>query len=378
MILPVLLLLTLMAIDFGRVYLGWVNLQNMARIAANYAANHPTAWVTNNAAEKASYQDQIRADAKANNCTLPLVSGTQTAPDPTFAPDTNLGSTAEVSLSCTFQIITPVIGNLVGSGGLLTVSASSTFPIKSGQFAIGGGTPTAPVANFIGSPTTVSNGSSVVFTDTSSGVPTSWLWDFGDGASDTARNPTHQYVLADPLVAESFTVTLTATNALGADTRTRVSYILVNPVPPAADFTATPVIGDRPLVVQFTDTSTGSPTSWSWNFGDGNISSAQNPSHTYSAAGVYSVTLFVTGPSGSGSVTKTNYITVDVGTCTVPSFIGTSTTNAPTTWGTGPGGAGFTTTVNFQQGNLPWTIQSQSLTGGIPVPCNSNITLSKN
>ena len=143
LILPILLLLTLVAIDFGRVYLGWVNLQNMARIAANYAANHPTAWVTNDAAAKASYQDQIRADAKANNCTLPLVSGVPTAPDPTFSPDTNIGSTAEVRLSCTFQIITPVIGSIVGSGGLLTVGASSTFPIKNGLFAMGGGAASA-------------------------------------------------------------------------------------------------------------------------------------------------------------------------------------------------------------------------------------------
>ncbi len=50
---------------------------------------------------------------------------------------------------------------------------------------------------------------------------------------------------------------------------------------PTANFTGTPTIGTPPLAVSFTDTSTGSPTSWSWTFGDANTSTAQNPSHTY-------------------------------------------------------------------------------------------------
>jgi PKD repeat protein len=379
LILPVLLLLTLVAIDFGRVYLGWVNLQNMSRIAANYAANHPTAWATNNAASMANYQAQIRADAKANNCTLPLVSGVQTAPDPTFTPDTNIGSTAEVLLSCSFQILTPIIGNIVGSGGNVTVSASSTFPIKHGQFAIAGGTPSAPVADFTGTPTTITDGSSVVFDDTSTGVPDTWLWDFGDGQTSPDENPIHQYNLVDPLVAATYTVALTATNSIGSDTRTKTAYIRVNPAPPTVSFTGVPESGDRPLPVDFTGTSTGTPTSVLWTFGDGQTSTAGlNVTHVYQAAGTYTVTLAVTTATGSSSMTRSNYITVNVGTCTVPSFIDTSTSTAQATWGTGPGGAGFTTNVNFQQGNLPWTIKSQSLTGGSVAPCNSNITVSKN
>jgi PKD repeat protein len=382
LILPVILLLTLMAIDFGRVYLGWVNLQNMARVASNYAANHPTAWALDDATLKAEYQSQIRADAKASNCSLPLVGGVETAPDPVFTPDTNIGGQAEVRLSCTFRILTPVIGNLVGSGGNLTVSAAAIFPIKSGQFATGGGgSPTAPVANFTGSPTTITDGSSVAFTDTSTGAPDTWAWDFGDGGTATVQNPVHPYTLTDPLVAQTFTVSLTASNSVGSDTRTRTAYITVNPIPPGADFTWSPSSGDRPLTVVFTDTSSGSPTAWSWNFGDGVNTTTQNPSHTYSTAGTYSVTLTVTGPSGTSSVTKPNIITVEVGSCTVPNFVGTSTTTAQATWEAfppPPSGGGFTTNVNFQQGNLPWTIKSQSLTGGSLVPCDSNITLSKN
>jgi len=82
------------------------------------------------------------------------------------------------------------------------------------------------------------------------------------------------------------------------------------PVAPVAAFTGTPTTGDYPLAVAFTDQSTGSPTSWSWTFGDGGTSAAQNPSHTYTAAGSYTVILTATNAAGSDSETKTGYITV--------------------------------------------------------------------
>jgi PKD repeat protein len=80
--------------------------------------------------------------------------------------------------------------------------------------------------------------------------------------------------------------------------------------PPTADFRATPTSGTAPLAVSFTDLSTGGPTAWSWDFGDGGTSTQQNPAHTYTAAGSYSVTLTASSGAGSGTTTKTNYITV--------------------------------------------------------------------
>ncbi len=90
------------------------------------------------------------------------------------------------------------------------------------------------------------------------------------------------------------------------------SYNAVNtgPAPPVAAFTGTPTSGCVPLTVNFTDQSTGSPTSWSWTFGDGGTSTAQNPSHTYNSVGTYTVTLTATNSAGSDGETKTNYITV--------------------------------------------------------------------
>lgn len=79
---------------------------------------------------------------------------------------------------------------------------------------------------------------------------------------------------------------------------------------PTAQFSGSPTSGQAPLVVQFTDSSTGSPTSWSWDFGDGATSNSQSPSHTYSTAGTYTVSLTATNTSGSDAEVKTNFITV--------------------------------------------------------------------
>ena len=97
------------------------------------------------------------------------------------------------------------------------------------------------------------------------------------------------------------------------------------PVAPVAAFTGTPTSGTVPLTVTFTDQSTGSPTSWSWTFGDGGTSTAQNPVHTYNSTGTYTVTLTATNAVGSDSETKTNYITVNACNAPVANFIGSPT-----------------------------------------------------
>jgi PKD repeat protein len=88
---------------------------------------------------------------------------------------------------------------------------------------------------------------------------------------------------------------------------TDVAFDLV-PLPPVADFTATPVSGNAPLAVQFTDTSSGVVDTWSWDFGDGASSTAQNPSHSY-AAGTYTVTLMVENDAGSDTAVRTDLVT---------------------------------------------------------------------
>lgn len=79
---------------------------------------------------------------------------------------------------------------------------------------------------------------------------------------------------------------------------------------PSSNFTGTPLSGCSPLIVSFQDQSTGSPTSWSWNFGNGNTSSLQNPTATYFTPGTYTVTLVATNANGSNTLVRSNYITV--------------------------------------------------------------------
>ncbi len=137
LILPVLMLVLLMVVDAGRLFFGWVNLQNTARIAANYAANYPTAsWGAGSA-----YAAQIAADATTINCTLP-----PSLPAPTFpAGSTNLGDPAQVSLTCGFQLFTPFLGDLLGNP--VELGASAVFPIKAG--IIGG----VPISGTVPTPT---------------------------------------------------------------------------------------------------------------------------------------------------------------------------------------------------------------------------------
>lgn len=134
-----------------------------------------------------------------------------------------------------------------------------------------------PTVSFSASPTVGTTPLSVVFTDTSSGNPTSWYWNFGDGGSSTQKNPSHVYT-----VSGTYTVTLTATNATGGNTLSKAAFITssgvaVPPSAPVADFTSNPTSGNSPLTVTFTDTSTNNPTSWLWDFGDGTTSTQQNP-----------------------------------------------------------------------------------------------------
>lgn len=79
---------------------------------------------------------------------------------------------------------------------------------------------------------------------------------------------------------------------------------------PAANFTGSPLAGCSPLIVNFQDQSTGNPTSWNWNFGNGNTSTLQNPTASYFTPGTYTVTLTVTNLSGSNTLIRTNYVTV--------------------------------------------------------------------
>src|SRR5262249_39676640 len=117
---------------------------------------------------------------------------------------------------------------------------------------------------------------------------------------------------------------------------------------PTASFTTDKTSGTAPLAVQFTDTSTGNPTSWAWDFQTDGItdSTQQNPSFTYATAGTYTVKLTASNTGGSNSSTKTNLITVTLGVAHV-----SGTLSQDATWG--PGSAStyvIDSTVTVPQG----------------------------
>ena len=189
--------------------------------------------------------------------------------------------------------------------------------------------PEIPNADFTREPISIDAPMTVQFTDTSTcpatliniidgtlyfssiesatlGGITTWTWDFGDGTTSNERNPLHTYQAAG-----SYTVSLTVRGPGGSDTETRPKYIqLTLPSVPKANFSAKPRSGNGPLVVQFTDASTGHISSRLWNFGDGTTSTLQNPVHTYTYrnTGDFTVSLTVTGLGGTDTETKTNYI----------------------------------------------------------------------
>jgi PKD repeat protein len=158
-----------------------------------------------------------------------------------------------------------------------------------------------PVADFIADTTGGITPLVVHFTDLSYGSPTSWLWDFGDGEHSTDQNPVHAY-----LVSGTFSVNLTATNGGGSGSRERAGYLATTtilPPAPVAGFKTDLLIGTVPFTVQFLDTSSGYPTAWLWDFGDGNISTREHPAYTYLKPGNYTVALTAQNRGGSSSMT---------------------------------------------------------------------------
>ncbi|MBU6198232.1 MAG: PKD domain-containing protein [Xanthomonadaceae bacterium] len=168
-----------------------------------------------------------------------------------------------------------------------------------------GGTPTASFTDTI-------SGLTVSFTDTSTdsgGTISSWSWNFGDSSTSTAQNPSHTYAAGG-----TYTVSETVTDGVSGTTSS-ISHTVTVTAPggtPTANFSFT----TNGLTANFTDSSTdsgGTIGSHSWNFGDSSTSTATSPSHTYAAAGTYSVSETVTDSVSGKTSSKTASVTVTSG-----------------------------------------------------------------
>jgi PKD repeat protein len=230
-----------------------------------------------------------------------------------------------------------------GGGGYITSAAASG---GSGVVIVRYLTVFAPVANFTGTPLTGWAPKSVTFTDNSTNTPTSWAWDIdNNGSTDyTTRNATHSYT--DGGV---YSINFTASNAVGSNSSLRSNYVTLSEV----DFIGTPTTGNIPLSVTFNETATtyNTITAWNWSFGDGTwfnttSSASKNVTHEYSTSGYKTVSLYMTDSTGTGSLTKTDYILATVplsvaafsanitSGLSVPFFVlfTDESTNTPNTW----------------------------------------------
>jgi len=124
---PVVLLMITFGVDFGRVFLGWVTLNNAVRVGANYAALNPAGFQSPvDLVVQGEYRRLINAETQGINCTMPT-----TIPNPTYPSGTTLGDPAVVAITCRFSLITPIIGNILGR--TINVSASASFPVRAGS-----------------------------------------------------------------------------------------------------------------------------------------------------------------------------------------------------------------------------------------------------
>jgi PKD repeat protein len=146
---------------------------------------------------------------------------------------------------------------------------------------------------------------SMYYSSSLTGDVNEWYWDFGDGNTSTLEDPNHTYTSPG-----AYTVSLRIVDSAGIeDTEVKTDFIGVGVEPPIqAEFYASRRQGTQKTFVEFTDQSSGALIGWNWDFGDGNTSNEQNPSHMYNTPGTYTVSLTVSGPSGSDTETEENYI----------------------------------------------------------------------
>jgi Flp pilus assembly protein TadG len=339
LILPAMLFLMLMAIDFGRVFASYIEVQNASREAAAYAAGNPTdiTGITAHAAKEINVQSTAGQSALTVSAVCRDQYGT-TIPCAAAAGGAGSGSYVTIRTTERFTFITPVISSIFGGGIDLEASFSSVILVLASS---GGAAPsncsTAPTPSF-----TVSVLNRTVTLDASASAPVTGVcaisgynWDMGDGANPfppvVGMATDYTYTLSG-----TYTITLEVTSPAGyrtmaADvtiggsgpTPSPIPTLIPTPTPPPT--TPPPTCNTAPsFTYEFTGNGNGvkkhqmtfygaytgqpAPASWSWTFGDGHSGSDQTVSRNYEEADTYTVTLTVT----SGSCVRTTTQTVVV------------------------------------------------------------------
>ena len=213
-------------------------------------------------------------------------------------PRRHKGFLVKFSLFIGFAILFPLLPLQAQSGlgteGLHALAASKTTARLKSSFSY--------------APRYPAPGQAIQFTDASTGSPASWAWDFGDGSTSTVQNPSHAFAAKG-----FFRVVLTVVDGSATrSSRRTIAVIDATNTSLTASFRHNPAYPSTGESVQFTDTSSGNPTSWTWDFGDGSTSTVRNPSHVFTAYGFRTVTLVAS--DGSKTRSASRRITVRPGT----------------------------------------------------------------
>jgi PKD repeat protein len=323
LILPVFLLLLLIAVDFGRLFFTHVEVNNAAREGAHFAAKSPTD--TLGIATRVGLETNTQSQQGAQSA---LLTTTEICADylgasiacSSAAAGVGRGNTIRVNVSQPFTFFTPLINGFFNNNLVLNASATATvldYAAAPGATSPPGACP-LPTASFTVTVTGLS-----VFVDPSASRPNIGLcnisgynWNWGDGftAVGTATGNNYPNPPIDPLEGPgypapgTYTITLEVTDQAGSATATQsvtVGSVATNPpcTIPIASFTYLQDPLDQKKFT-FHDTSTvaypdrcGIAT-WAWDFGDGTLGNAQNPTVTYSGANNHTVKLTVTNSAG--------------------------------------------------------------------------------
>lgn len=253
-----------------------------------------TGYITVNPLPTASFT------TSGNGCTVPFaVTFTNTSTTgPGMTYNWNFGNGQSSTLQNPAQVTYNTAGTynvtLVASNANTGCSATVTQSIVVSNYTAG-----------ITAPVTACEGAPVTFHDNSTVGANSWSWNAAAAGTSSQEDPVFTFNTPG-----SYSVTLTSQNTSSGCSNSTVHNITILPAPNPT-FTANPTSGCSPLPVNFTNTS-GSGTSFVWNFGDGTTFTGQNPPvHAYTGNGSYSVQLVMTGANGcKDSITMSNMITL--------------------------------------------------------------------
>lgn len=362
LILPLLAVLLVMAVDFGRVFFGWVAVTNATRIGANDAARNADDWTGGDTDD--GYYARMLADLSAINCDADVnndgVLNASDLPAPTFinrvgtADPHEFGDHVKVSLTCDFSLITPLASLVIG-GGDVTVAADSTFSVigaKINGVPVPEDPPTSPCL-----PTERIVPSLV-------GMSVAAARDRWAGAGFTgAFAPTDPAFDVDTVTSQ----TTTPAAAVGSC----LAYYATVTVAHTAPIVCTAPQINVPNLVGLT--LADARDAWS----DAGFTGSFTPSAGDDAQVVLTQAVSpATSPGGCADPAATVIVTYGdaaeppAETCIAPQLVRLSAAQAEAAWQT----AGFTGSFNTQpQNKRTWIVKAQNLVGGQEYACTASV-----